>query len=460
MQLRTESIPTQNICKEPINKLDFEKFYTCKSIIGLAELRYTILKKKILVTNKVLIPLSYMILGLTIVLILLTHSPIIGNDTSSYVNFSSGRPPLYPIFIWLFKWCGTHQFEAVVWAKTIIFGISFFYARAWLRQRLNIPDFLIFIVCCVTTVTTFRMVLVSEDLTIPLFIVAFFTSVDVMKEFQLKKIILLSILVSLLVLTRNQFYFYYLFFLWLIFWYCWIKIPKIKIVLGASILCFSIVSTSLVSKLYSYFIHAPTTCDLFLSHQLIIQPLYLADMNAIYYFKDPAQKEYIQTVLTQIKKQKLTASDIPLSPIYPQDIYSYYGFNYDPIAYINCYYLANIHIPLAYQDHFMTNIAIILFLHDLKKNLYFFAWKYTSFFGSIPFAFAVLIVLSAACFRLSNRYFSPSIEQVFIIVGLVLVLSNNAVVALVAGGILRYLSYNYFIYYCIAALAADRVFLK
>ncbi len=91
-----------------------------------------------------LIRLLYFCLGLGIILTLLTHPPIVGADTLSYINFDSNRPPLYPIFLWLFKWCGGHQFEAVTWVKTILYGLTLYYARTWLLENLGLSDFLIF----------------------------------------------------------------------------------------------------------------------------------------------------------------------------------------------------------------------------------------------------------------------------------------------------------------------------
>ena len=405
-----------------------------------------------------LMPLSYTFLGTILVFILLTHPPVIGYDTQSYLNLNSTRPPLYPIFIWLFKWCGTYQLEAVTWVKTIIFAASLYYARNWLRNNLMLSDFLIFIVFCFTTITTFRLVLLAESLTVPLFVMAFLTAVDVMKEVQTKKLIWLSIWIGLLILARTQFYYLYLFFLWLIFWYLWNNIPKNNVIKAATIFSFSIFLTFIFNQTYHHITHPQTDCYISAENLLIMQPLYLADMTAINYFKDPSQKEYITHILTQMKKQKLTSADIPLNPPFPDDVYTFYGYNYNDISTINCSYLNQKYPNLSERNRLMMSAIKILYADDFKKNLHFFIWKYASFVGSIPLSFAFLILICAASSRIMKRQNKYNTEQIFVIVSIVLILSNNACIALFEPGITRYFFYNYFIYYCLAALSADRLF--
>ena len=89
----------------------------------------------------------------------LTHDPVIGADTPSYINFNAMRPPLYPVVIWLFKWSGQYQFKILMWFRMFLLGASLYYLRGWLQKNLKIKDFLIFLLFILTIITTFRLAL-------------------------------------------------------------------------------------------------------------------------------------------------------------------------------------------------------------------------------------------------------------------------------------------------------------
>src|SRR5690348_2207443 len=97
--------------------------------------------------KKWLYNLSYVILAALIVFFLLTHSPdYVDYDAPSYIFFAPIRPPVYPIFIWLFRWAGHYQFTLIMWVHAILTFSAFLYAGFWLKKYLKISDFLIFIV--------------------------------------------------------------------------------------------------------------------------------------------------------------------------------------------------------------------------------------------------------------------------------------------------------------------------
>ena len=408
-----------------------------------------------------LAPTLYILYILSMVLLLLTHDPVIAADTASYVNFSVNRPLLYPIFIWLFKWCGIYQFAAITWAKTIIYGMSLVYARMWLRRHLNLSDFLIFLLFCFTTITTFRFALLSESLTVPIFIMAFFSAVEFVTIFQLKKVIWFAVWTTLLILTRTQFYYFYLLYILIIF-ICWQQKQAYKnLMLVSVVLLSSIVLTILFNTVYAYFVRGQHDCNISLGNQLIVQPLYMADMNVTDYFNNFTQKKYVSSVLTQMKKEKLSYNDTPTNPVYLQDIYAYYGFNYNAIQRITCSSIKNVLLSESEQSRFLIDVSKILYLHDIKKNLVLYTWKFVEFFGGLPVFFGFLIILAAVGSGLiSNKGTRFSIEQAFVTVGIIILFLNNSLVALVETYITRYFFYNYFIYYCFAILAADRLFFR
>src|SRR3989338_7574830 len=158
--------------------------------------------------------IPYMLLAGIIIFFLITHSPNYQQyDAPGYINFSVIRPPIYPIFLWLFHWAGHYQFILVMWLHAIITFVALLYARSWLKKKLKIADFLIFVVFLFVILTIcfhFQLIMIgSEGLTFPLFILIFFKLIECFKNFGLKKIAGLSALVSILILTRLQFYYLY-----------------------------------------------------------------------------------------------------------------------------------------------------------------------------------------------------------------------------------------------------------
>ncbi len=171
-------------------------------------------------------------------------------------------------------------------------------------------------------------------------------------------------------------------------------------VLTASVFLLSILLTCFLNQLYAYFSTSSTDCYTTVGNQLIVQPLYLADSSAVNYFKDPIQKKYIASVLTQMKKQKLSYSDIPLNPVYPQDLIDFYRFNFNDIGFITCNSIYN--IAPEEKNHFMIAISKILLIEDFKRNFTFFMWKFALFFGEVPMFFCFSLLLIIAAYRLTK----------------------------------------------------------
>src|SRR3990167_5234404 len=283
---------------------------------------------------------SYTLLAGLIVLFLLTHSPNYTQfDAPSYINFDPIRPPLYPIFLWLFHCVGYYQFTVVVWIHAIITFLALLYTRSWLRKNLNINDFLIFIVLLFTILTIcfhFQFILIgSEGLVFPFFIWTFFAFIECFKKFSIKKIIYLSLWVSIMILTRLQFYYFYGIYILLCGSYIYKKIPLKSLFIGILILSMSTLLTYLIDSTYHYFKHgffggAPATGLL-----ISVQPLFLANDNEINNaFKDPKEKKYVQAILAEINQQQLNKDANLLTSTklsYYQLAYESYNRNYPAI---------------------------------------------------------------------------------------------------------------------------------
>ncbi|OGT36803.1 MAG: hypothetical protein A3F12_00800 [Gammaproteobacteria bacterium RIFCSPHIGHO2_12_FULL_38_14] len=182
--------------------------------------------------KKLFSEIPYAILAVIVIFFLYSHAPNTDYDTPSYVNFYLSRPPIYPLFIWSFKWAGQYQFLLVVWAQSIITFLSLLYARFWLKKYLRIADFLIFIVLLFVLITiclhSQMWYVESEGLSFPLFIFTFFLLIRCFQKLALKNIFYLSLCVAALMLIRVQFYYFYGIFILLITWHARRKVSLDK----------------------------------------------------------------------------------------------------------------------------------------------------------------------------------------------------------------------------------------
>ena len=410
----------------------------------------------------------YVLLAAIIILFLISHSPnYLDYDAPSYINFDVIRPPIYPIFVWLFHWTGSYQFTLIIWAHAIITFCALLYARYWLKKYLKISDFLIFIVFLIVIFTIlfhFQLLLIgSEGLSFPFFIVTFFLFIECFKEFNLKKLSLLALSVGLIILTRLQFYYLYIMFAILCTWYFYKKVPIKSLCNGIVMLLLSILATTLIDKTYHYFKHgvfsgAPATGKL-----LIVQPLFLAvSGDVVNYFTDPKEKQYVQDMLIQINQKQLNKDADLLTATKP----SYYEFAYHSYNrnYISIFETINqvlAHETSIDQNKIAQNITKTLVIHDSKKNLMFFLWKIVEFMGGIQlFIFFIFVAFALSVKVISDRKWQPSYSETFIAVIILITFLNAALVALVEAFLVGYFCYSQFMFYCLAAFFADRVFFK
>ncbi|HLB41819.1 MAG TPA: hypothetical protein VJN02_03010 [Gammaproteobacteria bacterium] len=408
----------------------------------------------------------YILLAVLIIFFLITHSPnYIEYDAPSYINFDPIRPPLYPIFIFLFHLAGSYQFTLIMWMHAIISFSALLYARFWLKKYLEISDFLIFIMCVIVTLTIlfhFQLLMIgSEGLSFPLFILTFFLFIECFKEFNLKKLSYLALLVSLIILTRLQFYYYYMIFIILCMWYVYKRVNIKPLSIGISILLASILTTYFIDGSYHYFKHgffssAPATGKL-----LIIQPIFLSKNSQITsYFKDPKEKQYVQEMLAKMDQQQLNQDANLLTetkPSYYEFAYEEYNRNYIAIFNLVSQVLAS--VTPTESNKIAQNITKTLVFHSLKKNILFFLWKFIQFVGGIPIFLFFLMILSALFLKiLMDRNWEPNYSQIFVAMIILITFLNAAVVAMVETYLVGYFCYSQFMLYCLAAFLADRVF--
>jgi len=405
------------------------------------------------------------VLGLMIFAPLCGAQPYVGSDGRGYIHFWSWRPPVYPIFIWLFHGFGEYQFVVTMWVQSFLVFVALLYARFWLHTYLNLSQFVTFLILSFTIIVDFLSShilqwMYAESIAFFLFIFTFLLFVDNLKTFNSKKLIFMVIAGNLLILTRGQFICFYLLFLLIPILQFWNKKPKKQAIFTFLTIMISIVFFMLVDKSYHYFLHGQFRGISYVGRDLIVQPLYLADSTSARYFTDPDEKSTFIKLINKLEKRHLTRNTAP-SPVmakYSRISYDYFTNNYNLIDEL---FSQDIYPPEIadsdYQsDDLMFNIAKTLILNEPKANLTLYVWKITSYFATPWIFFAFLITLIAIVFRvLIDRDWQPSMKQLFIIASFLFILVNAIIVAIFQTYSPRYFYYTYFLFFCLSGLLAN-----
>lgn len=418
--------------------------------------------------------LPTILLAIILIIFLSTHSPFIEYDIDpSYITMGTSRPPLYPIFLALFRWAGSYQFNVVMWLQGIFTFASLLYVRHWLRTHLFISEFLIFLICAIVTLTILLHFQVwyiqSEGLAFPLFILTFFKLTDCFFEFSYKKILYLAFLVSLLILTRLQFYFIYLTYPLLLVWYFWQRVSIKKIAAATIILITSITLTTLIDHGYHYYKHGVFSGGSYSGLMILVQALYLADDNAAHYFQDPAEKSIIQAMINQRNAQHLNQDNAlvkTMKPSYLEHAYQAYSRNYLALQdIIDNVFNTSVESkfgsrPLSEANAIAIHIDKILIMHEFKKNMTFLVWKFVQCMGGITLFIFFLIILMTLPIRIIKEGIRfPQLSLVFVAMITLVTFLNAAIIALCNPDIAVYFCYSQFLFYCLAGFLVDRTFI-
>ncbi|EKD55080.1 MAG: hypothetical protein ACD_60C00027G0006 [uncultured bacterium] len=421
--------------------------------------------------KKILKESPYFMLGVLIIFFLCTHKPNVGYDTPSYIYFSESRPLFYPLFILLFRWGGIYQFTLIMWVQGILLFIALLYARYWLRKNLKIFDFSIFLVFLWVLITIsfhYQIAFIqSEGLSFPLFVFVFFLLIECFQKFNLKKISYLSFLVSILILVRLQFYYFYIIFGLLCLWYLWQHVPFKALILGAAILFGSAGVTILIDHGYHYFKHGFFSSAPYAGILTLVQGIYLADSNAAHYFKDPIEKAYVQQMINQRDAQHLNRDAsliITLKPLYFEYAYQSYRRNFLAIQEMieNILQAKNETFHSKLESNVLAiDIGKTLIFYESERNILFFLWKFIECMGGIPgFLFFFILLLSWFFKMTKNKIMEPDFSSLFVAIATIITFLNAAIIALCNPDLPPYFCYSQFILYCLAAFLASQIFSK
>lgn len=409
------------------------------------------------------------ILGLTIVMFLSLHTVYVDTNTPTYTHNMLIRQPVYSLFLALFNWAGQYRFTMAMWVQGLLTFCSLLYARSWLKQNLQLTDVYILPVFFVTLFTiSFHYQMASVDdpegITFPLFIFAFFQLVDCFLKINFQKIITVSCLVSLLILTRTQFYFFYGVFVVMLLWFVWKKFP-VKYILSALIIfLLSAFITNLADRTYHYVENGAFINEPFSGILTVIQPLYLADSDASRYFQNPQEKNLVKLMQHNIASNQLN-HDVITYPSTSIQYYEYlnneYAKNYldiqdmvnKAITHTSFYKIYDVsNADLLKMNKITLDMSKILFAHDVKKNLMLYGYKVVDGMGGIScFIFFTLLLLFTVVKIFQNRTMDLASGEIFVFLMLVISFLNVMVVAVAEPNCTRYFCYTQFLLYCLGA---------
>lgn len=418
--------------------------------------------------------LSWWQIGILLLLIfvpLYVIGPEIWPDTGGYLNFASYRPLVYPLFLWIFHRLGQYQLVVAMWMQAFLAFLTLLYISYWLYDRLKFPKFLIFFILFLVIALFDRFLvfnnILSDLIAFSFFLLTFILLVDCFSILNIKKIILLSLTTNILILTREQFCYFYLFLGALVIWHIWKQEPIKKILISSAIIIFSIMITLLVNRGYHYFANHRATSIIIPGVAIIEQALYLSNHTDHTDFRDTMQKNYFEKTIKLLEKNHLTKEtmNIPgIKPFQPMTLdVTNQMYN---LAYLSIIHVAKTHFPLPnfYSDDsnvFIAKLAEKLYTHNLKKNVVFSSWRIASLMGGIWFFAGFLIVLCSIFLRvIADRSWRPNIKQFFIAISIFVILGNAVIVGLFSDNEVRYFYYTYFLYFCLFGLLASELFIK
>lgn len=410
------------------------------------------------------------ILAPMIFLPLCIAGPEIWPDTEGYLHFALYRPPVYPIFLWLFHGFGKQQLVIAMWVQATLFFLTIVYVSGWLRDRLEMPKILIFLllfsmIALLDRFLVFNNIL-SDLISFSLFLLTLTFLVDCFEIINVRKIIWLSIVSSLLILTREQFYYLYPLLFALIFWYIWKKELARKIILSSTIIVLSIVMTFCANRGYHYLVNQGAS-PVVPGVAVLEQALYLSDYTDHTDFSDATQKNYFIKTIRLLEKRRLTKKtmDVPgIKPFQPMTLdVANQMYN---LAYLAITHAAKSNFPL--PDFYSYNSAVFieklvwkLYTHNLKENILFSTWRIISLMGGIWFFVGFMIAMLCMLLRvILDRAWRPSAKQFFVMISFYLMFSNAVIVGLFSDNESRYFYYTYFLYFCLFGLLASELFIK
>lgn len=391
----------------------------------------------------------YLLLAILFIPVLfmpMIHEP----DTNSYIFFDSQRPPILPLLLNIDKFITGDRFYLLRILQISVLVAAILYLDRWLREDFSIPKYAI-----ITLVFLFFMpiiyhghfgrMLISEAVSIPLYLITIVILCKLFLRCKVKAAIVFSICVSLLILTRNQFFYLYGFFPLFILWSWYQRMGMKKIAIFSGIFMSCVLFTTIFSFGYHKIVNnkfANTSAD---GALLLVQPLYLAKRTDVRYFQDSREKALFLAIYDHAARNGFLRTEEkwqhPGFSIGLDILSSYVHFVdvFNLIQFQSLNLLLNMGYSTYLADNLMTKMTRILLQCNLKENLLFYLWKFNfSLGGPLVTVLFIMLAVIALITVLKNR---NNTIAIITLVLLTLVFANNFTVAISEMILYRYLIY-------------------
>lgn len=391
---------------------------------------------------------------------LILQPPIVSFDTMSYLRAEISRFPGFVIFIRVYKLIFGEFYEPMV-GMYLVFGFGAIYRTIHTLKRLfNLKLWQLLVTFAILLFPYFPPLSIannicSEGLAYPLYLLMISFGLSVLKTADYKQVLYFGIAYLLLTLTRGQFIFIPLLFLLLfVLQHRKALFHKKTLVIAISILCLPFLNVQLdktYRKLaYGHFVSTPYSYV-----NAITLPLYVSKKEDRSLFTDPNVQQVFDFSYHRIDSLNLLSRKIdgdrferfkgfyeqfPVicnQNVHSQGIQFYYDKGYGIYeSYIQIEKDCKVMMPLLIQ-------------HNFKEFITLYYTNVIHGFGSVFIALFLLLVCIWSGIKTLRNY-NTYTATVFLIT--LLIISNALIVGIACHSIMRYIFYNYFLFFVLIVL--------
>lgn len=374
-------------------------------------------------------------------------------DTNTYFRLHFYRFPGYGIFLRIFDLLFGSFFDFAVVAFQLVFGfVSIHILLKNLKQFLKLGPVVYFVLLAILIFPYFPPLLVgnnlcSEGLSYPLYLLLMSFAFDFLFREKSRRIIHLSVVFILLCLTRGQFIIVapILAFVYIL--------KERKYTVKKTRLFFLIVllllplAAQVLDRTYHKVVHGFFVTTPFSYVNALTLPLYVSDKSDVEKLKTPAEKEIFLNTYKAIDSMGLLSSKVA------GDATAKYTVFHNNFPWI-CN--RNFHVPTMHyfedtanrvgENVIMTEKAAkdmfpVLVMNNFKEYISLYFEGIFHGFKGILVSVSVLLLLLYSLVITIKKW---SAANGFLLLALLLIVSNAMIVAFASHSIMRYLFYNYF----------------
>ena len=259
-----------------------------------------------------------------------------GMDSDHYVNNSVIRASFYPSFLDLYTFFFGNSFRFLIFIKILFAIFSIHYFLNFLKKKFNLSEPLVYLFTIILLTPyffgdyKFANRIFTESICYPLYLVSLVFIFRFLFEKKLKFFLYFLFTLSILILTRRQFFFMYpLIIIVISYSHFFLKENKKTLTL---ILCFlsTVFFTEVVERSYRFIKFDEFKPPPFVGIQLIAAPLYLSEMADLSLFNDPEEKQILREVLNEMSSRKINFVNSRNTQY--ENYYQHFSANYNKIT--------------------------------------------------------------------------------------------------------------------------------